>query len=111
MLMNSNELLLSINKRLQDSGIIDDVTDFFHEHPEYFTKCSDDKSIISACDINIAMCCTPTERQNAGVFILADIGANNTTQVFLSDHSRSTGTAIELKRSINNQEVSRYVRD
>lgn len=107
--MNSNELLLKINHVLQDSGIIDDITDFFHEHPEYFTKCSDKKSIISACDINIAMCCKPDERQNAGAFVLIDLGAHDTTQAFLSDHSRSTGSKIELRRKINGEEVSSYV--
>lgn len=109
MLMNSNELMLSINKRLQDSGIIDDVTDFFHEHPEYFTKCSNNKDIISGLSISIAMCCKPSKRQDTGVFVLADIGANNATQVFLSDHSRSIGCGVELKRKINGKEVSTYV--
>lgn len=109
MLMNSNELMLSINKRLQDSGIIDDVTDFLHEHPEYFTKCSNDKDIISGCEIDIAMCCKPSERQHAGVFILANLGACDTVRVELSDHSRSTGSKVGLKRCINKQEVSSYV--
>lgn len=109
MLMNSNELLLKINHVLQDSGIIDDVTDFFHEHSEYFTKCSDNKKIISSLNIDIAMCCKPDERQNTGVFILVNIGDYSTTQVFLNDHSRSIGASVELKRTINNKEVSRYV--
>lgn len=109
MLMNSDELMLSINKRLQDSGIIDDITDFFHEHPEYFTACSGDVTVISPCSISIAMCCKPEQRQNAGVFVMADIGAAGAVQVYLSDHSRTTGTTISLTRSINGEEVSKYV--
>ena len=109
MLMNSNELMLSINKRLQDSGIIDDVTDFFREHPEYFTKCSNSKDIISGCEIDIAMCCRPEARQHADVFILANLGSCDTTHVSLSDHSRSTGSDITLERYINKKEVSSYV--
>lgn len=111
MLMNSNELLLKINNTLQDFGIIEDITDFFHEHPEYFTKCSDDKNIISTCDINIAMCCEPKERQDTGVFISIDLGAHGATQDFLSDHSRSTGSKVILKHRINGEEVNKYVFD
>lgn len=109
MLMNSNELLLKINHVLQDSGIIDDVTDFFHEHPEYFTKCSYDKDIISFCDINIAMCCKPIERQDADVFVLIDLGTHDATHISLTDHSRSTGSKVVLRRTINDKEVSNYV--
>jgi len=111
MLMNSNELMLSINKRLQNSGIIDDITDFYHEHPEYFTTCSDGVTIISSCSISIAMCCKPEQRQDADVFVMADIGAAGVVQVYLSDHSRTTGTPISLERSINGKEVSKYVCD
>lgn len=107
--MNSNELLLKINHVLQDSGVIDDLTDFFHEHSEYFTKCSNNIDIISNCDISIAMCCKPDERQSSGVFVLIDLGAHGTTQAFLSDHSRSTGTKVTLRRKINGEEVSSYV--
>lgn len=111
MLMNSNELMLSINKRLQDSGIIDDITDFFHEHPEYFTTCHSSKNIISSCSINIAMSCMPDERQAANVFVIAYLGSVDTTMISLSDHSHDTGTKIELTRSINGEEVSKYVCD
>ena len=111
MLMNSNELLFLINKKLQDSGIIEDVTDFLHEHSEYFAECSDGENIISGCHIDIAMCCKPEERQDAGVFVLIDLGAHGAVQVYLSDHSRSTGSKVGLKRSINNKEVSSYVPD
>ena len=108
--MNSNELLLKINHTLQESGIIDNVTDFFREHPEYFTDCVSDKDyIISSCSINIAMCCRPVERQDAGAFVLIDLGAHGTTQAFLSDHSHSTGSKVELRRKINGEEVSSYV--
>ena len=109
MLMNGNELTLSINKRLQDSGIIEDITDFFHEHSEYFTKCRDDESIISACDIDIAMCCKPKERQNTGVFISIDLGAHGAVQDYLSDHSRSTDSKVTLQHRKNREEVSKHV--
>lgn len=110
MLMNGNELLLKINQVLQDSGIIEDITDFFHEHSEYFTKCrDDDDDIISACNIDIAMCCKPSERQNTGVFISIDLGAHNAVRDCLSDHSRSTGSAVVLKHKINDKEVSIHV--
>lgn len=110
MLMNSNELMLSINKRLQDSGIIDDLTDFFHEHPEYFAKClNSDKYIISSCDINVAMHCRPSERQDTNIFVSIDLGAHNAVSSHLSDHSRSIGSKVTLKRIINGEEVSKYV--
>lgn len=111
MLMNSNELMLSINKRLQDSGIIDDITDFLHEHSEYFDKCSGSDNIISSCIISIAMCCKPKQRQDANVFVTAYLGTVSGALVLLSDHSRSAGSKVELTRSINGEEVSRYVCD
>lgn len=111
MLMNCDELILSINKRLQDSGIIDDVTDFLHEHPECFTKCSNSMDIISSCSISIAMCCSPDERQTAGVFVLADIGTTDATITYLSDHSRTTGTKIEISHNIKGVEANKYVCD
>lgn len=112
MLMNSSELILSINKRLQESGVIDDITDFLHEHPEYFTKClNSDKYVISSCNINVAMHCKPSERQNTNAFISIDLGAYDAVGSYLSDHSRSTGSKVVLKRRINGEEVSRYVCD
>lgn len=111
MLMNSNKLMLSINKRLQDSGIIDDITDFFHEHSEYFSKGFDNKSIVNLCSIDIAMNCMPDERQNAGVFVLIDIGSNDTVKVHLSDFTHIMNSKVKLERTINNEEVSKYVYD
>lgn len=111
MLMNSNDLLIKINRVLEESGIIDDVTDFYHEHPEYFTKCSDGVSEVTGCEITLAMVCTPQERADAGVFILSNLGAHDAVQVEMSDHTRSTHTdSVEIKRTINGKEVSRYVR-
>lgn len=111
MLMNSDELMLKIETVLQESGIIQDITDFMHEHPEYFTKCSDGKTIISGVDIGIAMCCRPQDRVNSGVFILSSVGSCDTVRVELNDHSRSTHTKPEVKRFINGKEVSSYVRN
>lgn len=107
--LNSNELLIKINRVLDETGLLNDITEFFHEHPQYFTECSDGKTIISGVDISIAMCCRPQNRLNSGVFILSSIGACDTVRVELNDHSRSTGTKPEIIRSINRKEVSKYV--
>lgn len=107
--LNSNELLIKINRVLDETGLLNDITEFFHEHPEYFTKCSDGKTIISGVDIDIAMCCRPQDRLNTGVFILSSLGACDAVRVELNDHSRSTHTKPEIKRLINGKEVSKHV--
>ena len=107
--MNVNDLLLKVNHVLEESGVIDDVTDFFHEHPEYFTTCTDGCSIISNLSLSIAMCCRPQDRQNASVFITSDIGAHDSAMVALNDHSRTSNLNPEIKYFINKDEVSRYV--
>ena len=108
MLMNSDELLLKIENVLQESGIIQDVTDFMHEHPEYWCKCSDYHSEICGMEISIAMVDEPRNRLNAGPFIMMNLGAcNSEVRVSLNDHSRSTGSKIELIREYNGERVSR----
>lgn len=109
--LNSNELLIKVNHVLDETGLLNDITEFFHEHPEYFTECTDGKTIISGLTIDIAMCCRPQDRLNSSVFILSHLGTCDKVCVELNDHSRSAHTKPELKRSINGKEVSRYVLD
>ena len=95
--MNSTELLIEINKRLKDSGIVTLVQDFARQGTDYWTHVkNNDTELICSCTISITCIAKPDSYSTAVPFMTADIGSFNKGSkiCMLSDHTLTGGRLV-----------------
>jgi len=93
--MNCNELLREVQKRLVESGISDLITEYVHEHPEYWTQNDYGTSpgYNTSCSINVGFNTISNKDVNdmtqTTPFYMLEIGRYQSKNIDMSVHPNS----------------------